>query len=55
MAETGWVVVELGDGQVAGLPWRADPEAFYRSLLENWPPVDAVAIAAVGGERGLSW
>jgi hypothetical protein len=27
-----WLVVELGDGQVAGLPERADVEAFYRRL-----------------------
>jgi hypothetical protein len=34
----GWMVVELGDGQVAGLPERADTEAFYRSLQDHWPP-----------------
>lgn len=28
-----WVVVELGDGQVAGLPERADVLAFYRALI----------------------
>jgi hypothetical protein len=28
----GWTVIELGDGQVAGLPERADPRAFYRAL-----------------------
>lgn len=27
-----WMVVELGDGQVAGLPGKADIEAFYRGL-----------------------
>ncbi|HEY7156951.1 MAG TPA: ATP-grasp domain-containing protein [Gemmataceae bacterium] len=27
-----WMVVELGDGQVAGMPERADVEAFYRQL-----------------------
>jgi hypothetical protein len=27
-----WIVVELGDGQVAGLPEKADVEAFYRGL-----------------------
>jgi hypothetical protein len=27
-----WLVVELGDGQVAGLPDRADVEAFYRGM-----------------------
>jgi hypothetical protein len=28
----GWLVVELGDGQVAALPERANIEAFYRGL-----------------------
>lgn len=28
----GWTVIELGDGQVAGLPERADILAFYRAL-----------------------
>ena len=31
----GWIVVELGDGQVAGLPERADPLAFYRALQQR--------------------
>ena len=31
------LVVELGDGQVAGLPEIADVEKFYTSLKENWP------------------
>jgi hypothetical protein len=30
-----WLVVELGDGQVAGLPPRADVEAFYRGLADG--------------------
>jgi hypothetical protein len=30
-----WRVVELGDGQVAGLPDRTDPVAFYRTLLDR--------------------
>jgi ATP-grasp domain, R2K clade family 3 len=30
-----WLVVELGDGQVAGLPDDADVEAFYRVLSER--------------------
>ena len=29
----GWMIVELGDGQVAGLPERADVGAFYRALV----------------------
>ena len=28
----GWVVIELGDGQVAGLPDHVDAELFYRDL-----------------------
>jgi hypothetical protein len=34
LAEDGrWIVVELGDGQVAGLPRDEDAPAFYRELL----------------------
>lgn len=29
----GWLILELGDGQVAGLPERADVAAFYSALL----------------------
>lgn len=32
-ADRAWLVMELGDGQVAGLPARAHPTAFYRALL----------------------
>jgi hypothetical protein len=32
-----WIVVELGDGQVAGLPERMDPEQFYRAIAERNP------------------
>jgi hypothetical protein len=28
----GWIIVELGDGQVSGLPEQADAEGFYRAL-----------------------
>ncbi|MGH7137996.1 MAG: ATP-grasp domain-containing protein, partial [Pirellulales bacterium] len=32
-----WMIVELGDGQVAGLPETADVAAFYRALAnKNW-------------------
>jgi hypothetical protein len=31
-ADGDWMIVELGDGQVAGLPDLADPDTFYRSL-----------------------
>jgi hypothetical protein len=30
-----WIVVELGDGQVAGMPEKADVEAFYRGLADR--------------------
>jgi hypothetical protein len=30
-----WRIVELGDGQVAGLPERADPSTFYRAVLQH--------------------
>lgn len=36
-AAGGWTVIELGDGQVAGLPERADPEHLYRALQARWP------------------
>jgi hypothetical protein len=32
-----WRLIELGDGQVAGLPDWADPRAFYQALLDHWP------------------
>lgn len=28
-----WVIIELGDGQVAGLPERSAPETLYRALI----------------------
>lgn len=31
-----WLIVELGDGQVAGLPVNADADEFYRSIIANW-------------------
>lgn len=33
-ADGGWIIIELGDGQVAGLPDHADKEAVYRKLKE---------------------
>ena len=30
--DSSWMVVELGDGQVAGLPERAEMGAFYEAL-----------------------
>lgn len=35
-----WMIVELGDGQVAGLPENVDVEAFYQALLDNWPATE---------------
>lgn len=29
-----WLIIEPGDGQVTGLPERADPRAFYRALRD---------------------
>ena len=29
-----WIIVELGDGQVAGLPGSADASSFYRRLKD---------------------
>ena len=33
----GWMIVELGDGQVSGLPRETDADRFYSSLSERWP------------------
>ncbi|MHB9108508.1 MAG: ATP-grasp domain-containing protein [Armatimonadota bacterium] len=33
-ADGGWMIVELGDGQVAGLPELADVRTFYRKIAE---------------------
>jgi hypothetical protein len=32
-----WLIVELGDGQVAGLPENADVDGFYTALRDMWP------------------
>lgn len=34
----GWLIVELGDGQVAGLPETADAALFYRALRQAFAP-----------------
>jgi hypothetical protein len=31
-----WMIVELGDGQVSGLPRPSDADRFYKSLSELW-------------------
>jgi hypothetical protein len=30
-----WLVMELGDGQVAGMPEKADVDRFYQGLLSS--------------------
>ena len=30
-----WLIVELGDGQVAGLPENADVDEFYQAIVAN--------------------
>ena len=32
-----WMIVELGDGQVSGLPMESDAGRFYKSLAAAWP------------------
>ena len=32
-----WMIVELGDAQVAGLPDRANQQEFYLALRDKWP------------------
>lgn len=32
-----WLVMELGDGQVTGLPDNADMDQFYQFLADRWP------------------
>ena len=36
-ADGEWTIIELGDGQVAGLPASSDALAFYGALAERWP------------------
>jgi hypothetical protein len=33
----GWMIVEVGDGQVSGLPREADADRFYEALARAWP------------------
>ena len=35
-ADGSWMIIELGDGQVAGLPERLLPVDFYRALASRW-------------------
>ena len=32
-----WLIVELGEAQVAGLPEHADVDEFYKALRDHWP------------------
>lgn len=32
-----WMIVEIGDGQVSGLPSETDAAGFYEALREHWP------------------
>jgi predicted metal-dependent HD superfamily phosphohydrolase len=32
-----WLIVELGDAQVAGLPDHADVDRFFESIRDHWP------------------
>ena len=41
-----WMIVELGDAQVAGLPENADVDAFYRAIADRWAAM--TTIPAVG-------
>ncbi len=36
LADGSWIIVELGDGQVAGLPPHADVKAFYKDLASRF-------------------
>ena len=33
----GWMIVELGDGQVSGLSRESDADRFYQALCGHWP------------------
>ncbi len=37
--DESWLIVELGDGQVSGLPRESDAGPFYAELREHWPEV----------------
>ncbi len=32
-----WMIVEVGDGQVSGLPRESDADRFYEALVRAWP------------------
>lgn len=34
-----WMIVEIGDGQVSGLPKESDADGFYAALARGWPDV----------------
>lgn len=33
----GWMLVEIGDGQVSGLPRQSEADRFYEALTRAWP------------------
>jgi hypothetical protein len=35
--QDGWMIVEIGDGQVSGLPRESDAAPFYEALAQAWP------------------
>lgn len=37
LRDGGWLIVELGDGQVSGLPRESDAGLFYKALSRRWP------------------
>ena len=44
-----WLIVELGDAQVAGLPENADVDGFYKALWEH-----GLRVFNIGGKKDLS-
>jgi hypothetical protein len=32
-----WMIIEVGDGQVSGLPRKSGADAFYEALARAWP------------------
>jgi hypothetical protein len=34
-ADGSWMIIELGDGQVSGLPDSLAPDIFYQKLVER--------------------
>jgi hypothetical protein len=47
-----WMIVELGDGQVSGLPSESDAGRFYEGLARAWPSTRYGSEAGQGPEEG---